>query len=368
MRVCVAGGGLAGALLAWRLAQQPQVSVDLLTGTAGSRDATGASGGAMRGFELLPRQRHLAIASMAELLASPVLQDWAGYRRTGFVYLPSDGDLAGAVADIDRLLPGSAALATAAAAFAGGPGGSGSPGSGTSRSGGPAWAGPPDVPAVVEREAGYIAPARLRDAAVADLARRGGRVTGAPLDALAAGPAGRAVVTAAGGTADYDAVVLAAGAWTPGLLRASGLPADGYRTKSICYSVYSWDGWSPPAFADDATGLYSKPTADGGLLLGVATTDWDVPPGRQPDGSRWHQRALDLARGLLPRLRLGPARSVVSAVDCYCDPPVLALRPVPAAGPGVFTFTGGSGGAAKTALAASSQAAAVLTGLGVAAR
>ena len=31
------------------------------------------------------------------------------------------------------------------------------------------WAGPPDAIAVVERQAGYISPARLRDAVLADL-------------------------------------------------------------------------------------------------------------------------------------------------------------------------------------------------------
>ena len=57
----------------------------------------------------------------------------------------------------------------------------------------------------------------------------------------------------------------------------------------------------------------------------------------------------------------GPAASTtaspVSAADCYSDPPGLALRHVTGA---MHTFTGGSGGAAKTALAASRIAARAL--------
>ena len=70
----------------------------------------------------------------------------------------SSKGLAGAIAEIESHLPGSAELTTAGAAFgdAAGPGESGEHG--------PVWAGPPDAIAVVERQAGYISPARLRDA------------------------------------------------------------------------------------------------------------------------------------------------------------------------------------------------------------
>ena len=359
VRVCVAGGGLAGSLLAWRLAQQPGTGVELLLGNGSGRDATGASGGAVRGYESLPRQRELAIASMAELLASPVLREWGDYRRTGFVYLPGDGDDLGAgLAEMERHLPGSATLATATAAF------EAVAGPGTEPGGhGPVWAGPRDAAAVVERQAGYISPARMRDAVLADLTGRGVTIVEAPLDTVQVPAAGPVRITSAAGSADYDQVVLASGAWTPGLLRANDLPADGYRTKSIQYSVYPVGDYCPPGFADDATGLYGRPTTGGGLLLGVPTTGWDVPPGHPPADPKWSERALSLAAGLFPRLRLGPAQARVSAVDCYCDPPVLSLRPVLATRPGVFTFTGGSGGAVKTALAASRQAASALAGM-----
>ena len=63
-----------------------------------------------------------------------------------------------------------------------------------------------------------------------------------------------------------------------------------------------------------------------------------------------------------PPLTLGRVLTTVDATDCYCDPPVLALRPVAGEQGPIFTFTGGSGGSVKTALAASLQAAARLLG------
>jgi glycine/D-amino acid oxidase-like deaminating enzyme len=327
VRVCVAGGGLAGSLLAWRLAQRPGIEVDLLTGPGGVTDATAASGGAVRAYDPLPRQRELAIASLTELLASPVLRQWANYRETGFAYLRDAGaDLADEVAEIERELPGSAELTTPAEVFA-------------AEDGRPGWTGQSHVVAVRERRAGYLSPAALRQAVIDDLAGRPGtRVRAAALD------------TAVG----YDAIVLAAGAWTPGLLRALGRPAEEYRTRSIQYAVYDAGPWYPPGFADETTGLYGRPTADGGLLLGVPTTEWDVPPGASPVTRSWPDRALRLAAECFPLLKLGQARRQVGAADCYCDPPVLALRQV---APGLFTFTGGSGGCAKSALAASERAA-----------
>jgi glycine/D-amino acid oxidase-like deaminating enzyme len=364
VRVLIAGGGLAGSLLAWRLAQQPGTQVELITGRAGRpkprpvADATAASGGAVRAYDALPEQRELAIASLVELLASPVLRDWASYRQTGFAYLraePADGPASGpaeierAVAEIERALPGSAELTSPAEAFG-------------DQADGPGWAGDEagdgDGARVVvrERRAGYTSPGRLRDAVLADLAARSCAVLrDATLDSAAG--------SADGNTAGYDAVVLAAGAWTPALLRASGRPADGYRTRSIQYTVYDAGPVRPTAFADERTGLYGLPTADGGLLLGLPTTEWDVPPGAAEATLSLHEAAARLAAGCFPRLKLGEARQRVAGVDCYCDPPVLALREVSGQPPRLFTFTGGSGGAAKSALAASLRAAHQLTDL-----
>jgi glycine/D-amino acid oxidase-like deaminating enzyme len=345
VRVCVVGGGLAGSLLAWRLARLPDVGVDVVLGQHRSRDATDASGGAVRAYEPLAAQRELAIASTTELLGSPVLRQWAGYRQAGFVYLrESDENLAAEVAEIERELPGSAKLVPAAAAFGG-----------TQRSRG--YRGPAGT-AVVEERAGYISPNRLRDAILTDLAGRP-RVSlhDAALEAAEASSAGAVQTVVDGSVRDYDVVVLAVGAWTPGFLRGCGLPAGPYRTKSIQYTVYATGEWCPPPFAEEASGLYGKPTADGDLLLGVPTTEWDVPPGRSSQTPAWRERGIQLAADRFPMLRLGAVRSWMSAADCYCDPPILALREVADSTPQLLTFTGGSGGSVKTVLAASERAA-----------
>ena len=341
MRVRVVGGGLAGSLLAWRLAQLPGTRVELLTGPLRAADATAASGGAVRAYDALPEQRQLATESLVELLASPVLREWAQYRETGFAYLrgsyaAGDADLSRAISDIERELPGSAELTSPASVFG-------------AQAGGPGWAGDDTMVVVRERRAGCTSPHRLREAVLADLAARPqAEVLGDPIEALGA-DAGRGV----------DAVVLAVGAWTPGLLRASGLSADGYRTRSIQYTVYDSGPVQPPAFADERTGLYGLPTADGGQLLGVPTTEWDAPPGitpvaEAPHELTRHELALRLAASCFPGLKVGSVRRRVAAADCYCDPPVLALREI---GDRLYTFTGGSGGCAKSVLAASRRAA-----------
>lgn len=359
MRAGIVGGGLAGSLLAWRLAQEaPSWLVDLYvaprTGAHSGGDATAASGGAVRCYENDPRQRRLAIDSMAELLGSPTLQRWAGYRPTGAICVRADGsagfggagDVAAAVAEVGDVLPGSARLVPAAELGAAG------------------WSGlPAEAVAVVEQQAGVTSPARLRDAVLAEVAGRPQvtvrEVAVESVRPHARGPVG---VVTGGAVVDYDVVVSATGAWTGVLLRAGDLPAEGYRTKSIQYAVHPAGAWRPPPFVDETTGLYGRPTSDGGLLLGLPTQRWDVDPGRQPVDPALHEQAARLAGERFPRLGIGPAARLVSCTDCYCDPPILALRRVGGADSAFFTFTGGSGGSAKTALAASRCAAGDLVG------
>jgi glycine/D-amino acid oxidase-like deaminating enzyme len=350
VRVCVAGGGLAGSMLAWRLAQLADVSVDLWLGRDRGTDATSASGGAVRAYELLAAQHRLAIDSMVELLGSPVLRRWAGYRQSASVYLrDAADDLPAQVAEIDKELPGSAQLMPAADAFGG-------------KARGSAWAGQPGV-AVVERQAGYLYPSRLRDALLADLAgRTRASVHPAAVTGVTTTPAGPVSVQGDGTTAEYDVVVLAIGAWTPATLRAMGLPTAPYRTRSIQFTSYDTGSWRPPVFVDERSGLYCKPLASAGVLLGVPTTEWDVAPGRAAVSAAVHDRSRQLATECLPRLRLGRVRTQTSAVDCFCDPPVLSLRSVIDASIPILTFTGGSGACVKTVLAASQRAAGQIQG------
>jgi len=158
---------------------------------------------------------------------------------------------------------------------------------------------------------------------------------------------------------DYDRVVVAAGSWTAAVLRASGLPADGYRVKSIQYAIYPATGWPPTTVVDDVTGMYGLPDTDGYVLLGLATDRWDVEPDRPPFDPAVQEEAVRLAQARFPALRLGPPKRQVGSADCYAEDPMLMLRPVLG---NVVTFTGGAGASVKTALAASRQAANELTG------
>lgn len=343
MRVCIVGGGLAGTLLAWRLAGTGAGSeVDLVLGDAGP-DATSASGGGVRAYETHPVQRALATQSLVELLDSAVLRLWAGYRRTGSTYLRGPWPAAAAeLAGIEAVLPGSAHLADAAELRRAG------------------WDGLDDgAVAVVERQAGYVDPQALRHAVRAELARH---------PAVRLRP-GRAVLgeapscTVDGVAVGCDVLVVAAGAWTPALLglAGGGPPGPGeLRVKAIQYALHPATGTLPPIFVDEFTGLYGRPAGAGTVLLGVPVSRYGGPPSGGEIEPYLTRQAAALAAHRLPGLRLGPATRLVRAGDCYTDPPVLGLHPVPGRAH-TYTFTGGSGGSVKTALAASRIAAHHLT-------
>ena len=210
-----------------------------------------------------------------------------------------------------------------------------------------------DVLGIAERQAGYLDPDRFRRSVLADLAGRR-RVTMLPSGAVSELAVGS--FSLAGERFSCDLLVLAAGAWTPALLREAGWDASGLSTKSIQYTIYRASGALPTTFVDDRTGLFGKPVPDG-LLLGLPTTGWGAPPSGVPADRELADRAAALATSTFGALRLHSAEPSVAAIDCYAESGLLALRPVPGGDDRLFTFTGGSGGAAKTALAASQRAA-----------
>jgi glycine/D-amino acid oxidase-like deaminating enzyme len=346
VRVAVVGAGIAGALLAWRLHQaDPRIAIDVYTGGSTNGDASGASGGMVRGFEPTVQACRLAASSQLELSGDERLRQAAAYRELGSVYLlPPGADVTASVGVLEELLPGSAGVLgtdelTAGFGFHGLPAG---------------------VTAVVERCAGYLSPARLRDAVLGWLADGGASIRPVPVITVRARES--ALLLADGTTSSHDAVVVAAGPWTPALLRAGGL-GRGLRTKQIQYTCYRGRPANLGVFVDETTGLYGRPTGDHGFLIGLPCDRWDV----DPDDVRPDAALVDRLAGLAGRRLAWPAgcldhpmRTVVSS-DCYHDPPGLALREL-ATGAAVFTFTGGSGGAAKTALAASRAAATALLG------
>jgi len=341
MHVSVIGGGLAGALLGWRLAQQPDVDrVTMAPGAARRRDATAASGGLVRGYETEPAQRRLAIDSLTELLADDRLREWAGYTETGAVYRPDHtASIEADAAEVSAALADSVRLLTAEELRERGWAGDDLDGSG--------------VVAIEERRAGFLDPERLRSQVLADLAGRG-EVELLPDGAVTDLAPGSFAL--AGTRHPADVLVLATGAWTPALLRAHGWDGAGLRTKAIQYTIFGIDGRPPGTFVDEVTGLYGKPVSTG-QLLGLPTQAWDVDPDGPELDLTLSQAVFELAQRRFPGLRLVAGAQPVAALDCYSSDSLLALRPVPDTGDQLFTFTGGSGGAAKTALAASTRAA-----------
>jgi glycine/D-amino acid oxidase-like deaminating enzyme len=343
-RVGIIGAGVCGSLLAWRLAlSRLGWSVELI-GPTTIADATAASGGLIRGFERDPAACQMAAASLAELRSSPTLTAWSGYRETSSVYVCSATerpDVESQLAEMQRWLPGSARIVSAGELEAH-----------------HGWAGlPVDSLGILEDHAGYFSPARLRRRVLLALPGLGVKVVEGRLEQIHQEADGGAHVRVGSRYSRYDMIVIAAGRWTPQVLAASGLPFAQYRTKAIQYGIYEAAGWSPSTFVDDTSGLYGRPAGDGRVLLGLPSRRWDV----DRDGPRFcpqaATRTVQIASARLPGLRLERLVERVSAADCYTEPAGLGLRPVRDGEGGLYTFSGGSGGAAKTALAASAIAA-----------
>jgi glycine/D-amino acid oxidase-like deaminating enzyme len=289
----------------------------------------------VRGFELDARACEEAAFSLAELRASSVLRTWANYREVGSVILLPPGPLPDKQLDIvDSYLPGSLSTLDAeelAKRY-------------------PFQGLPEDQAAVAERHAGYLSPRRLREAVLADLAGSV-RFHQVAVESVTPHPS---IVLADGTRRRYDAVVLATGAWTPRLLARSGFPDSGMRTKQIQYTVCPAILGDLGSFGDARTGLYGRPAA-AGFLLGMHCDRWDI----DPDDVSADLENLDKL-GAEAKVRLGIDEAIVRSghtvvsFDCFSADPGLRLRTVT---PGLFTFTGGSGAAAKTVLAASRTAA-----------
>lgn len=330
------GGGLAGALLAWRLREaSDRLRVEVFAGERATVDASEVSGGLVRSFEPDPGAGAVAADSLAELRADARLREWSSYREIGSVYvLPNGADPTESVRTVAEWLPGSAELV-----------------SGARLRRGFGFRGlREDAVGVVERHAGYISPARLRDRALDWAAVHGVEVARTSVAVVRDGPAVR---MSDGAERCYDALVVAAGAWTPRLVEHGGT----LRTKQIQYGVYRIPMPDLGAFVDDDTGLYGRPWGEGAFLLGLDCNRWDVAPEAVEPDAALAGRVLEVARRRFGvTARDPPLERVVASFDCYRSPAGLRLVPVDGR-PGVFTFTGGSGGAAKTALAASRNAA-----------
>lgn len=337
VRVAVVGGGVAGVMLAMRLRRsRPAVAVTLFVrDDQVTVDATSVSAGMVRGFDTDAEQCSLAAESMAELLADSWFTEQSGYHQIGSLYvLPPGCDPTDLVRSVNEVVPGSA-TATPAAELA-------VPGQLTVR--------PSETPVVKEKCAGYLSPESLRRAVLRWLRDHEVDIRVAAVREVTTDGA---VVTGAGGTVRFDRVVVAAGAWTPALVAER----NDMRTKRIQYAVYSGAVPGLGAFVDENSGLYGRVVDQKSLLLGRSTDEWDVVPDQVSADPVLAVRVGTDAAALfaLGSRNLVPNR-MFTAADCYVVSGGLRLRPVPGTEQ-VFTFTGGSGGAAKTVLAASRRAA-----------
>ncbi|TDP94054.1 FAD-dependent oxidoreductase [Labedaea rhizosphaerae] len=318
------GAGVAGALLTLRLAEAG-VPVDLFTGTQpDDADATSASGGLVRGYEPDPAAAALAAAGIAELRSDPRMRSWADFAEIGSVYVTpvSQPPVAAAVDQVLTRLPGSLRLAEPAEL--------------------PLRGVPEGAVVVRERLAGFIRPGRLRANVLAALPGLGATVHTRRITAVS----GDAVRAGAEGFDGYDAVVVAAGAWTRELV-----PGTESTTRQIQYGLYPVRVAGLPSFVDETSGLYGRPYDGGRMLFGLSSDRWGLPPEQiRPD----EELSARVTACLGERLGLDvQPEQVVASFDCYTEPAGLRLRRVG----NVLTFTGGSGGAAKTVLAASRVAA-----------
>ena len=327
--VAVVGAGVAGTMLALRLAESG-VPVDLFTGTRPrDADATGASGGLVRGYEPDPRAAALASASVAEIRSDVRMRDWTGYQEIGSAYVTTAADPPNEAAldTVRERLPGSLRV-TPAGEW-------------------PLRGTPEDAIAVHERHAGFISPARLRARVIAELPRIGVRIRPRHVRAVT----GDTVLTDTDGEDGYRTVVVAAGAWSRQLVGGR------FTTRQIQYDLYPVRVAGLPSFVDETSGLYGRPYDGGRTLLGISSDRWGSPPDEiSPD----EELAARVTAGAADRLglRAQPER-VVASFDCYCEPAGLMLRRTG----DVLTFTGGSGGAAKSVVAASRAAAHDLVGM-----
>ncbi|WP_405097674.1 FAD-dependent oxidoreductase [Micromonospora sp. NBC_01412] len=335
--VAVIGGGLAGSVLALRLAEQiggPRIELYLGAATRG-RDATVASGGLVRGFETNLDECRLAAESLAELRRDPALAHASGYQESpSYYFLRPEVDPDRQLALLDGALSGSARLVPAGQ---------------VARALGLAPR-PEGTFAVVEQYAGHIRPDALRHYAVTRATALGVRVRQEAVASVAAGPA----VTVGGIVRHHDVVVVAAGAWTSALIPVS------LRTRRIQYGVYPLARPDLGCLVDDLSTLYGRSYGVGSVLLGVATSAWGAAPGSDRPDPAYVDRVSEVARAVLGLDgRLPSPRWSAAGVDCFADEGGLRLRAIDNM-PGVFSFAGGAGSAAKSVLASSRLAAATV--------
>jgi sarcosine oxidase, subunit beta len=270
--VLIVGAGVIGAATAWQLTRLGVTDVTVLdSGTAGSGMSSRSSALIRMHYTFAP-EVELAVRSDAMFEAWP---DLVGrprcVRRTGFVRIVTPGEEPDLRANVAmQHEKGAVAEVVSGAALA-----ELAPGLRTDDIDCAAWEprggyGDGAVAAGDMLAAARAAGARYRPhTPVRSLLRSGDRVTG--------------VVTAAGAE-HAGTVVLAAGVWSPALLRGAGLSAP-IETEfhRVAVLVHQPGGGAPVACIDSTTQTYFRPEAAGAMtLVGGFTGDRGVDPDQIP--------------------------------------------------------------------------------------
>lgn len=350
--VVVIGGGIIGAGVAFELARR---NVDVLLceqGRAPGEGATTWSGGLLRQHHTAHCDTRLVVGSLA------VFQHWdeivggdCGYRQTGFVML------------VGRQHLGSLRRNVSAVQAAGGVTEIVSVRTLAERYSALAFDHAEDatVVAAYESHGGYVDPAACARSLLAAAVRHGAK--------HCEGVAARIVIErdrVAGvdtnfGQISAPIVVLAAGAWSPHLLRAIGrvLPIQPRRIGFARAAIDIADDALPTGI-DDTLGTYFRPTGDGlgtGVYFGVAA-DPAVNVDRRPEPITEAEAhiASKLISSRIPAVRAAPISGSRAGFDGYTPDrhPIIGADDLP----GLVICTGFSGGGVKTTPAVTAMLAA----------
>ncbi|WP_282692521.1 FAD-dependent oxidoreductase [Streptomyces sp. CC208A] len=347
--VVVVGAGITGAAVAHHLARRGASVVVLEQAPGPSAGATGRSGGMVRAFDPDPVVAELALAGLA---AYRDPGRWASGRAplhvVGAVTAAAPAEEAAFRAAAERI---NGALGTTAHVVAG-----------AAEAAGIRLA---SGVALVEPEAGWVAPAEVTADWLAQASANGAVVRcGVRVRAVEA-RGGRPVVRTDAGTVRAGAVVSAVGPWAAD--PPSGLRPDvPVRARSIQVSVVGRrpDVPAHATFVDLRTGLYAKPVGADRTLIGMPHLVWGSAVGAPPDPA--HARATVAAlTAHFPWLATAPHLDTIRAADAYDVPGGDGLPPGLLRGtgvPGVWAVRALNGGGVKTAPEAGRRiAAAVLT-------
>jgi sarcosine oxidase, subunit beta len=345
--VVVIGGGVIGASIAYHAALHGQRV--LLAGHGGTaddprRDATGNSAAQVRMHHGDLGDARLAAA------AFPTFENWGeiiggdcGFRRTGFALLVDAAHVEPMTSmvktltdfgvDNTVLTPDELAAEHAGLVLDG-------------------------VAAVAyEPRSGYADPVATTRALVRRARLYGAEHRTVPVTAIRYDKDRVSGVELGGETVATRSVVVAAGAWSSGVL--AGAPSGELgplplRPKRLGWCVVGGPAlppWSNPCMViDDVAGVYFRPEAADELLFGVPLDGWDVPPdeGGAPLAQEQITAAQTRVDGRLPGVATTARIRAASACDAYTPDGHALIGPVPGVA-GLYLATGFSGNGFKLA-------------------